>query len=189
MKYQQMKPHITRRSPFNASTFYKCSSPKTHLYIKGGHTSQSASVNTANVLLEENKGPIHNGIAVPGIWPKSLLQKIRVKRKVATANKVQMFNIVKNEIVCQFHYKTAKLNEGYQIPQSMILNSGQLPQSMSLLGEQQYHPKTQSCHSCWLNRLVSKHIQSTLTARSYPSNNLGWENNAIITKKLNFLRV
>ena len=113
----------------------------------------------------------------------------RQQQQVATANKIQMFNIAKNEIVCQFHYKTAKLNEGYQIPQSMILNSGQLPQSMSLLGEQQYHPKTQSCHSCWLNRLVSKHIQSTLTARSYPSNNLGWENNAIITKKLNFLRV
>ena len=53
-----------------------------------------------------------------------------------------MFNIVKNEIVFQFHYKVAKLTEGYQIPQSVILNSGQLPQSTSLLGEQQYHPKT-----------------------------------------------
>ena len=38
-----------------------------------------------------------------------------------------MFNIAKNEIVYQFHDKIAKLNEGYQIPQSMILNSGQLP--------------------------------------------------------------
>ena len=51
-----------------------------------------------------------------------------------------MFNITKKEIVYQFHYKIAKLTEGYQIPQSVILNSGQLPQSTSLLGEQQYHP-------------------------------------------------
>ena len=109
-----------------------------------------------------------------------LFQKIRVKQKVATVSKVQMFNIAKNEIVYQFHYKIAKLTEGYQIPQSVILNSGQLPQSTSLLGEQQYHPKTQSFHSCWLNRLASKHIQSTMTEKSCPSNKLGWENNAII---------
>ena len=55
-----------------------------------------------------------------------------------------MFNITKKEIVYQFHYKIAKLTEGYQIPQSVILNSGQLPQSTSLLEEQQYHPKTKS---------------------------------------------
>ena len=61
-----------------------------------------------------------------------LFQKIRVKQRVATASKVQMFNIAKNEIVYQFHYKIAKLTEGYQIPQSAILNSGQLPQSTSL---------------------------------------------------------
>ena len=102
-----------------------------------------------------------------------LFQKIRVKQRVATASKVQMFNIAKNEIVYQFHYKIAKLTEGYQIPQSMILNSGQLPQSMSLLGEQKYHPKTQSCCSCWVNRLLSKHIQSTLTETFCPSNKLG----------------
>ena len=119
----------------NASTFYRCSSPKIHLYIKGGQTSQSTSVNTANVLLQENKRPIHNGIAVSGIW----------------------------EIVYQFHYRIAKLTERYRIPRSMILNSGQLPQCTSLLGEQQYHQKTQSCHSCWLNRLASKHTQSILT--------------------------
>ena len=97
-----------------------------------------------------------------------LFQKIRIKQRVATASKVQMFNIAKNEIVYQFHYKIAKLTEGYQIPQSVILNSGQLPQSTSLLGEQQYHPKTQSFHSCWLNRLASKHIQSTLREKSCP---------------------
>ena len=109
-----------------------------------------------------------------------LFQKIRVKQWVATASKVQMFNITKKEIVYQFHYKIAKLTEGYQIPQSVKLNSGQLPQSTSMLGEQQYQPKTQSLHSCWFNRLVSKHIQSTLTEKSCPSNKLGWENNAII---------
>ena len=163
-----MKPHMTRRSPFHASAFYNCSSSKTHLYIKGGHTCRSTSVNTANVLLKENKGPIHNGITVSGIWAKSLFQKIRVKQKVATASKVQMFNIAKNEIVYQFHDKIAKLNEGYQILQSMILNNGQLPQSMLLLGKQQYHPKTQSCHSCCLNRLASKHIESTLTEKFCP---------------------
>ena len=118
-----------------------------------------------------------------------LFQKIRIKRRVATASKVQMFNIAKNEIVSQFHYKIAKPTEGYQIPQSVILNSGQLPQSTSLLGEQQYHPKTQSCHSCWFNRLASKQIQSILTEKSFFSKRLGWENNAIIIKKLNFLRV
>ena len=175
--------------PFNASTFYRCSSPKIHLYIKGGHKGRSTSVNTANVLLQENKGPIRNGIAVSGIWTKSLFQKMGVKRRVAIASKVQMFNIAKNEKVYQFHYKIAKLTEGYQIPQSVILNSGQLPQSTSLLGEQQYHPKTQSFHSCWLNRLASKHIQSTLTEKSCPSNTLAWKNNAIIIKKFNFQRV
>ena len=118
-----------------------------------------------------------------------LCQKIRVKRRVATACKVQIFNIAKNKIVSQFHHKIAKVTEGYQIPQSMILNSGHLPQNTSLLGEQQYHPKTQSCCSCWLNRLACKHIQSTLTEKSCSSNRLGWENNAIIIKKLNFLRV
>ena len=118
-----------------------------------------------------------------------LFQKIRVKWRVATASKVQMFAIAKNEIVYQFHYRIAKLTEGYQIPQSMILNSGQLPQSTSLLGEQQYHQKTQSCHSCWLNRLASKHIQSILTEISCPSNTLAWKNNALIIKKFNFLRV
>ena len=55
-----------------------------------------------------------------------------------------MFNIAKNEIVFKFHYKIAKLTEGYQIPQSAILNSGQLPQSTSLLVEQQNHPKSRS---------------------------------------------
>ena len=110
-----------------------------------------------------------------------LFQKIRIKRRVATTSKdVQMFNIAKNEIVSQFHYKIAKPTERYRIPQSVILNSGQLPQSTSLLGEQQYHPKTQSFHSCWLNKLASKHIQSTMTEKSCPSNKLGWENNAII---------
>ena len=110
-----------------------------------------------------------------------LFQKIRIKRRVATTSKdVQMFNIAESEIVSQFHYKIAKPTEGYQIPQSVILNSGQLPQSTSLLGEQQYHPKTQSFHSCWLNRLASKHIQSTMTEKSCPSNKLGWENNTII---------
>ena len=110
-----------------------------------------------------------------------LFQKIRIKRRVATASKdVQMFNIARNEIVSRFHYKTAKPTEGYQIPQSAILNKGQLPQSTLLLGEQQYHPKTQSFHSCWLNRLASKHIQSTMTEKSCPSNKLGWENNTII---------
>ena len=118
-----------------------------------------------------------------------LFQKIRIKRRVATASKVQMFNIAKNEIVYQFHYKTAKLTEGYQIPQSIILNSGQLPQSMSLLGKQKCYPKTQSCRSCWVNRLASKHIQSTLTEKFCSSNKLGSENNAIIIKKLNFLKV
>ena len=68
-----------------------------------------------------------------------------------------MFNITKKEIVYEFHYKIAKLTEGYQIPQSVKLNSGQLPQSTSMLGEQQYQPKTQSFHSCWFNRLVNKH--------------------------------
>ena len=189
VKYQRMKPNNTRRSPFNASTFYRCLSPKIHLYIKGGHTSQSTSVNTANVFLQENKGLIHNGIAVSGIWAKSLFQKIRVKRRVASASKVQMFNIAKNEIVCQCHYKIAKLTEGYRIPQTMISNSRQLPQITSPFGEQQYHPKTQSCHFCWLNRLASNYIQSTLTDKSCPSNDLGWENNAIIIKKVNFLRV
>ena len=109
-----------------------------------------------------------------------MFQKIRVKQRVATASKVQMFNIAKNEIVYQFHYKIAKLTEGYQIPQSVKLNSGQLPQSTSMLGEQQYQPKTRSFHSCWFNRLASKHIQSTLTEKSCPSNKLGWENNVII---------
>ena len=134
MKYQQMKPYNMRRSPFNASTFYRCSCPKIHLYIKGGHTSRSTSVNTANVLLQENKGPIHNGMN-SCVWDMGLFQKIRVKWRVATASKVQMFAIAKNEIVYQFHYRIAKLTEGYQIPQSIILNSGQLPQSTSLLGE------------------------------------------------------
>ena len=91
-----------------------------------------------------------------------------------------MFNITKKEIVYQFHYKIAKLTEGYQIPQSVKLNGGQLPQSTSMLGEQQYQPKTQSFHSCCCNRLVNKHIQSTLTEKSCPSNKLGSENNAII---------
>ena len=45
-----------------------------------------------------------------------LFQKIRIKRRVATASKdVQMFNIARNEIVSQFHYKIAKPTEGYQI--------------------------------------------------------------------------
>ena len=118
-----------------------------------------------------------------------LFQKIRIKRRVATASKVQMFNIAKNEIVYQFHYKIAKLTKGYQIPQSIILNSGQLPQSMSLLGEQKCYPKTQSCRSCWVNRLASKHIQSTLREKFCSSNKLGWENNGIIIKKFNFLKV
>ena len=91
-----------------------------------------------------------------------------------------MFNITKKEIVYQFHYKIAKLTEGYQIPQLVILDSGQLPRSTSLLAEQQYYQKTQNFHSCWLNRLASKHIQSTLTKKSCPSNKLGWEINAII---------
>ena len=91
-----------------------------------------------------------------------------------------MFNIAKNEIVQKFHYKIAKLTEGYQISQLVKLNNGQLPQSTSMLGEQQYQPKTQSFHSCWFNRLASKHIQSILTEKSCPSNKLGWENNAII---------
>ena len=134
MKYQQIKPHNTRRSPFNALTFYRCSSPKIHLYIKGGDTSRSTSVNTANVLLQENKGPIHNGMN-SCVWDMGLFQKIRVKWRAATASKVQMFAIAKNEIVYQFHYRIAELTEGYQIPQSMILNSGQLPQRTSLLGE------------------------------------------------------
>ena len=77
-----------------------------------------------------------------------LFQKISVKWRVATTSKVQMFAIAKNKTVYLFHYRIAKLTEGYQIPQSMILNSGQLPQSTSLSGEQQYHQKTQSCHSC-----------------------------------------
>ena len=100
-----------------------------------------------------------------------------------------MFNITKKEIVYQFHYKIAKLTEGYQIPQSVKLNSGQLPQSTSMLGEQQYQPKTQSFHSCWFYRLASKHIQSILTEKSCPSHTLAWKNNAIIIKKFNFLRV
>ena len=62
-----MKAHNTRRSAFNALTFYSCSSPKIHLYIKGGDTRQSKSVNAANVLLQENKGPIQSGIAESGI--------------------------------------------------------------------------------------------------------------------------
>ena len=37
------------------------------------------------------------------------------------------------------------------------MNSGQLPQSMSLLEKQQYHPKTKVCNSCRLNRLASNH--------------------------------
>ena len=55
-----------------------------------------------------------------------LFQKIRVKQRVATATKVQMFKIAKNEIVYHFHNKIAKITEGYQIPQLMILNSGRL---------------------------------------------------------------
>ena len=90
-----MKPHNTRTLPFNASTFNRCSSPKIHLYIKGGDTSRSTSVNTANVLLQENKGPIHNRIAVCGIWACS--KKIRVKWRVATASKVHMFAIAKTK--------------------------------------------------------------------------------------------
>ena len=85
-------------------------------------------------MLQENKGPIHNGMN-SCVWDMGLFQKIRVKWRVATASKVQMFAIAKNEIVYQFHYRIAKLTEGYQIPQSMILNSGQLPQRTSLLGE------------------------------------------------------
>ena len=69
------------------------------------------------------------------VWDMGLFQKIRVKWKAATASKVQMFAIAKNEIVYQFHYRIAELTEGYQISQSMILNSGQLPQRTSLLGE------------------------------------------------------
>ena len=118
-----------------------------------------------------------------------LFKKIRVKWRVATVSKVQMFDIAKNEVVYQFHYRIAKLTEGYQIPQSVILNSGQLPQSTPLLGEQQYHKITQSCHSCWLNRLASKHIQSILTEISCTSNTLAWKSNVIIIKKFNFLRV
>ena len=63
-----MKPDNTRRLLFNASTFYRCSSPKIYLYIKGGDTSRSTSVNTANSLLQVNKGPVNNVIAVSGIW-------------------------------------------------------------------------------------------------------------------------
>ena len=73
-----MKPDNTRRLPFNASTFYRCSSLSVPMNISrmkqyccethiGGDTSRSTSVNTANSLLQENKGHIHNGIAVSGI--------------------------------------------------------------------------------------------------------------------------
>ena len=76
-----------------------------------------------------------------------------------------MFNITKKEIVYQFHYKIAKLTEGYQIPQSMKLNSGQLPQSTSMLGEQQYQPKTQSFHSCWFVQHISEQTHTVNLGR------------------------
>ena len=59
---------------------------------------------------------------------------------------------------------------------------------MSLLGEQKYHPNTQT-RSLLTTQQISKQslqqLQSSSTKKSCLKSSLGWENNAIFTKRLN----
>ena len=119
---------------------------------KKGHVSRSIAATTAMVLLSSTDDESVKNVVVTTTWGKSLLQRIRFRRRTTTTSKVEIRDSAKKEAGLQQHYRITGIVEKFKIPESLVINRDQTPSKYVQVGRFTMAPK-----------VTKKNITLTLT--------------------------
>ena len=104
------------------------------LYKKGGHVSRSIASTTTMFLLSRTDDESVKNVVVTTTWGKSLLQRIGFPGRAATTSKVEISDSAKKEAGLQYHYRITSIVEKHKIPESLVINSDQIPSKYVQVG-------------------------------------------------------
>ena len=92
--------------------------------------SRSITIATIKELIKQNPQFNLNHVVFGNSWAKSLFFRMGYVRRAKTTSQVQIPKVVQKEAELIFQHKFAKIVEAHQIPNCMILNLDQTPQSL-----------------------------------------------------------
>ena len=109
---------------------------------KVGHISYGIASTTKNVLLSRSEDLYLKNIKTTPIWGRSILQRLRFQRRVATSGKLEIPEAAKKDARRQHHFRIVNIIEKHNIPESLRLNSNQTPSKCVTVGRTTMAPKS-----------------------------------------------
>ena len=111
------------------------------LYTKGGHVSRSIAVKTAMVFLSRTHDESVKNAVVTSTWGGRLLQRIGFRRRAVTTVKVEIPESAKKEAGLHHPHHITGIVEKYNIAESLVINSAQIPSKYFKLDILPWHYK------------------------------------------------